>query len=179
MTRYICDCCGHLSGYHAYSENPIGKCKTSSCDCQMFIWTEEDWNKKIKAITNKIKKAEHPDCCGNGEDKLRTHPSGNICCQGCYKIGLAQGKEEGKVEGKQEAEDIKAELLAEHYQKGLKEGKEIAREVKLANHYQKGRSDAIVEFSEKLNKEFHIGVDYNESEIGKHVDKIRQEMLNK
>ena len=49
----------------------------------------------------------------------------------------------------------------------------------IRDEIKQARIETIKEFSEKLNKEFHIGVDYNEFEIRKHVDGILQEMLKK
>jgi hypothetical protein len=52
---YICQNCGHVSGYHIQIKEKdgisYGKCKILDCNCKCFEWDEDQWkrvNKKIK-----------------------------------------------------------------------------------------------------------------------------------
>ena len=55
---YICQNCDHASGYHTTikEEDGIryGKCHPSFCDCEEFIWDEE----QRKIVNDKIKLRE-------------------------------------------------------------------------------------------------------------------------
>jgi|GEM_PF-4992493 len=46
MTKYICQKCNHCAGYHTYFQSKrnfkkYGKCRVIGCDCDKFVWDEE------------------------------------------------------------------------------------------------------------------------------------------
>jgi len=57
MTRYICQKCGHESGYHEISRSKecesYGKCRIIDCDCECFVWDSEQLKKVNEAIKQK------------------------------------------------------------------------------------------------------------------------------
>jgi hypothetical protein len=40
------------------------------------------------------KKATFPGWCNPLGNKLQEHKEGNICCEGCYRLGIDKGKED-------------------------------------------------------------------------------------
>jgi len=50
--------------------------------------------------------------------------SGNICCEGCYRIGLKEGKKLVVEEIRDKVRDIVEDYYLEIYKQGFKDGKE-------------------------------------------------------
>ncbi len=58
---YICQNCDHASGYHSEiaEEDCIvyGKCRVETCDCEEFIWDEE----QRRIVNDKIERRNSGD----------------------------------------------------------------------------------------------------------------------
>jgi hypothetical protein len=102
--------------------------------------SEKKLLKKVEKATEQVFKEDDFENTGNpGESH-----NNNICCQGCYKLGIAEGKRQEK--------DIKADHLAGHYIAGKEEG--IQQEQK-----------RIIEIIDNQLKEYYETREMNETKV--------------
>ena len=53
MGKYICEECGHASGYHKDNGDYFGKCMIIDCKCKEFIWSNRNY-KQYKRINEDV-----------------------------------------------------------------------------------------------------------------------------
>lgn len=70
----------------------------------------------------------------------------NICCQGCYRLGIAEGKKQAKVWCTECNGEDEASVCKWCYQDAINTGRQKEKDIKadhLAGHYIAGKKDAI------------------------------------
>ena len=54
---YICQYCGHASGYHIDEVDKFGKCRVVECNCEEFIWSDENYKSYLRRNKRKEESA--------------------------------------------------------------------------------------------------------------------------